>query len=291
MALTQTQRAERKNHLGSSDLPAILGFSRFANKYDVWLEKTRRVQPKEKKTKNITAGNLLERPVMEWCSQFLDEPIRVEDGEGVSMERKVDGTPIVLHLDGEVIRTGDPVEGKTEGVDHPIIEPWGEAGTDEIPEYTLIQAHCHMMATDREICHVPTFLGGRGFGYFFAKRDNKIVELIREQAIRFWEENVLADKAPENVVPSLGMIKQIRRVEGEPVELAEEMVQAWLDAKELATAAEKAKKFHQAEILAALDGREMGLSSLGDITNFEQNKKGFTVEPTSFRVMRLKKRK
>ena len=288
MGITEAQRAARKNHLGSSDLPAILGFSRFANKYDVWLEKTGRVQPKEKTQGYIQAGNLLEGPVLDWLVEYLKENLICGSDD---MERKVDDTPIVTHMDGIIISTGDPVEVKTEGVDHPIIEPWGEVGTDEIPEYTLIQTHCHMMAMDREICHIPTFLGGRGFGYFFAKRDEGIIKLIREQAIRFWEENVLKDVAPENVVPSLGMIKRIRRVEGEPMELADEIVQQWLDAKEAATAAVKQKEFYQAEVLAALDGHEMGLSSLGDITNFSQNRKGYTVEPTSFRVMRVKKRK
>ena len=288
MSITEAQRMDRKNHLGSTDIPPIMGFSRFSNKYDVWLEKTGRVQPKEKTQDYITAGNLLELPVLKWLVNYLKENIR---GEGSSLEFKVEGTPIVTHMDGIVINTGDPVEVKTEGVDHPIIEPWGEAGTNEIPEYSLIQSHCHMMALDKEICHVPTFLGGRGFGYFFARRDDKIVKLIREQAIRFWEENVLGDKAPENVVPSLAMIKQIRHIEGDPVPLAEEMVQQWLDAKERATAANKEKEFFQAEILAALDGHDMGTCELGDITNLEQSRKGYVVEPTSFRVMRLKKRK
>ncbi|MBE3036992.1 MAG: YqaJ viral recombinase family protein [Candidatus Atribacteria bacterium] len=287
MSLTAEQRKERHKHLGSSDLPAILGFSRFSNKYDVWLEKTQRVQPAERTQNYITAGNLLERPVINWCADYLKRAIITDEKE---LERKVEGTPIVTHMDGIVVE-GDPVEAKTEGVDHPIIEPWGEAGTDEIPEHVLLQAHCHMMATDREICHIPTFLGGRGFGYFFARRDEGIVKLIREQAIRFWTENVLGDKAPENVVPSLNMIKQIRRVVGEPVPLAEKMVQQWLDAKERAAAAKKQQDFFQAEILAALDGHDMGLSNLGDITNLEQSRKGYVVEPTSFRAMRLKKRK
>ena len=295
MGITAKQRAERKNHLGSSDIPAILGFSRWANAFDVWLLKTGRVQPKEKTQNYIQAGNLLELPVLKWCSTFLNEPIRFETEEtqdiGISMERKVEGTPIVVHLDGEVISTGDPVEGKTEGVDHPIIEPWGEAGTDEVPEYTCLQAHCHLMATDRELCHIPTFLGGRGFGYFFVKRDNKIVELIKRQAIDFWENHVLKDIPPENVAPSLAMAKRIRSVEGEPVALLDIIVQDWLDSKEAFATAKQVNDFHKAEVLAALDGVEIGTCNLGDITNFEQNRKGYTCEPTSFRVLRLKKRK
>ena len=287
MGITEAQRAERKNHLGSSDIPAIMGFSRFANAYDIWLLKTGRVQPQEKTQDYIQAGNLLERPVINWCESFLDMKI---DTDEKKLERQVEGLPIVTHMDGEVLDSGEPVEVKTEGVDHPIFEPWGEAGTDEVPEYTYLQAHCHLMATDREICHVPTFLGGRGFGYFFVKRDNKIVELIKQQAIDFWENHVLKDIPPESP-PSLAMAKRIRSVEGDPVTIPDEIVRQWLDAKDAASAAVKQKEFYQAEILAALDGHEMGTCELGDVTNFSQNRKGYTVEPTSFRVLRLKKRK
>jgi len=288
MAITEAQRVDRKNHLGGSEIPQLLGFSPYGNAYDLWLLKTGRVPPKERTQGYITAGNLLEQPILDWLGGYLQETILSEGG---NMEGKVEGTPIITHMDGIVESTGDPVEGKSEGVDHPVLLPWGEAGTDEIPEHVLLQAHCHMMATDKEICHIPTFLGGRGFGYFFAKRDEIICRMIREQAIRFWEENVLGDKAPENVVPSLAMIKQIRHIEGDPVPLAEEMVQQWLEAKERATAANKEKEFFQAEILAALDGHDIGTCELGDITNKEQNRKGYVVEPSSFRVMRLKKRK
>ena len=291
MTLTAEQRKERHNHLGGSDIPAILGFSPFANSYDIWLLKTKRVLPKEKTQSYITAGNLLERPIIEWLRGHLDcGPINTKPED---LERRIEGisAPIVVHTDGIVENTGIPVEGKSEGVDHPIQMPWGAAGTDEVPEYTYLQAHAEMMAFDRELCHVPTFLGGRGFGYFFVKRDEGIVKLIREQAIKFWEENVLKNVPPENVAPSLAMAKRIRSVEGGPVQLADEIVQAWLDAKEAATAADKAKKFHQAEILAALDGVEMGTCSLGDITNRKQTCKSYVVEQASFRVLRYKKKK
>ena len=246
--------------------------------------------PKERTEQYIQAGNLFEESVLKWFNGYLDEPLRVPT-DADQMERTVDGTPIVVHLDADVERTGVPVESKTAGLFGPVLAPWGESGTDEIPEYEMLQAHCHMMATDTELCHIPTFLGGRGFQYFFAKRDNPIVELIRDQAIRFWEENVLKDIPPADCAPTLELVKQIRRVEGDPVTLTDEMVQEWLDAKEAATAADKVKKFHQAEILATLDGHEMGNCNLGDITNFEVNRKGYFCEPTTYRKLHLKKGK
>jgi predicted phage-related endonuclease len=263
-----------------------MGFSRFSNAYDVWLEKTGRVERRDKTEDYIRAGNLLEGAVITYCANHLNEDIVTDDKE---LERPVPDSPIVVHTDGLIKRTGAPVEGKTEGLYGPIIEPWGEPGTDEVPEYTCIQGQCHLMATDREICHVPTFLGGRGFGYFFVKRNEKLVALIREQAIRFWEDHVLKDIPPEDCAPSLEMAKRIRHIEGDPVALDDELVQQWLDAKQAATDAEKVKKFHQAQILAALDGAEMGKCFLGDVTNFEQNRRGYEVKPSSFRVLRLKK--
>lgn len=305
MSITEAQRADRKNQLGGSDIAKLMNLSPYGNKYDLWLLKTNRVQEKERTQDYITAGNLLEKPIIEWLRGHLEcGPIDTKDE---SMERKVDGTPIVVHMDGVVEDTGDPVEGKSEGVDHPILLPWGETGSDEVPEHVCLQAHAHMMATDREICHVPTFLGGRGFGYFFVKRDNRIVELIKREAIDFWENHVLKDVPPENIAPSLAMAKRIRSVEGEPVALSDEIVQQWLDAKEAASATAKQKEFYQAEILAALDGVEMGTCTHGDITNFKQIRRGIdakalkaelpnihekyyrTGEP--YPVMRLKKRK
>ena len=290
MSITEAQRADRKNHLGSSDLPAILGFSRFANAYDIWLEKTGRIVHNERTEDYITAGNLFEKPVIEWFREYIGQAVQEQDAEH-DMERKVADLPIVVHLDGVMEETGDPVEVKTAGLYGPIQTLWGETGTDEVPEYECIQTHCHLMATDREICHVPTFLGGRGFGYFFVKRDNAIVDLIREQAIRFWEDNVLKDIPPENCAPTLAMAKRIRHVESDPVALDEEAVQMWLTAKERAKEAQAVVDFHHAELLAALDGRDMGTCALGDITHFEQNRKGYEVQPASFRVMRLKKAK
>ena len=164
MTITAIQRAERKNHLGGSDIPAIMGFSPYSNAYDTWLLKTGRVVEEEKKQSFITAGNLLENPVIQWLEQFLGETINVNSDD---LQVKIAGTPIVDHMDGITDRTANPIEVKTEGVDHPIRLPWGDAGTDEVPEYTCVQAHVHLLATDKEICHVPTFLGGRGFGYFF----------------------------------------------------------------------------------------------------------------------------
>jgi predicted phage-related endonuclease len=286
--ITAEQRANRKNHLGSSDLPAILGYSRFSTPYDVWLEKTGRIpyDPTDVPTDYQEAGNFLELSVLQWAldKKYIGNIQR-------DPELPVADTPIVVHIDAVDLGTGNPVEVKTEGLYGPIIQPWGDAGSNEVPEYTCIQCHGHLMATGADICHVPTFLGGRGFGYFYVERDEKLVDLIREAALKFWHEYVLKDTPPPESVPSLDLIKKIRRVEGEPVELADELIEAWLEAKKAAKDTEEQKNAMRAKILAALDGHQEGTCSQGLITNYEQSSKGYEVGPKTFRVMRLKKAK
>lgn len=288
MPITEEQRQARKNHLGSSDIPAIMGFSRFANAYDIWLEKTDRVDPSKTTKDYQKAGTMFEEAVLKW---WQEESQVGELLTNVELRVLDINAPIIVHPDAILAEDGSPVEVKTEGLYGPIILPWGDEGTDEVPEYTLIQAHCHMMATQKDLCHIPTFLGGRGYGYFFARRDPDIVKLITEQAVRFWHEHVLADKAPPECVPSLATINRIRRIEGARVELADELVEHWNQAKELAKAAKKDVDEAKAAILAALDGAEMGVCSLGDVTNFEQHRKETVQSACDFRVLRLRKKK
>ena len=286
MPITLEQRKERKNHLGSSDIPAILGFSRFATPAGIWLHKTGRIphDPTEIPAEYQEAGNFLETSVLEWAQQkeYLQSLHR-------DRELAVPDTPIVVHIDAVEEETGNPVEVKTEGLFGPIRSPWGEVGTTEVPEYTCIQAHAHLMATDRGICHVPTFLGGRGFGYYYVERDEVLVEIIKKESLRFWHEYVLKDTPPPDSVPSLSLIKKIRRVEGEPVVLADKLIDVWLDWKERESQARKAKNEAQAAILAALDGIQEGACSQGLITNYEQSRKETIQRASTFRVMRLKK--
>ena len=274
MAITETQRKERKNHLGSSDLPAILGFSRFATAYDVWMEKTNRIPyiTEEKVEDWQEAGNILESSVIDWAQKkgyFKD----VERDPEIA----VPDTPIVVHIDAVERETGNPVEVKTEGLYGPLWNTWGEVGTDEIPEYAYIQAQTHLMATGKDVCHIPAFLGGRGFCYYYTERDEELQEIIREQALKFWNEYVLTDTPPYDSVPTLELAKKIRHVVGDPKELDPELVAILEEVDGRANHWSREKDKAKAAILAALDGRQEGV--YGDptrmVTHYEQKKTSF----------------
>ena len=303
MPITEEQRKMRKNHLGSSDMAAILGVSPWANAYDVWLDKTDKVEEDKEKSFQ-SAGNMFEDGVLKWAELELG-PITTEEN-GAAIFRKAIGFPIGSHVDGIVVSNGEPVEAKTAGLFGPLVEPWGEPGTDQLPDRIFIQGHVHMLCTDKEVCHTPVFLGGRGFVMYQINFDLDIMDTIRDRAIEFWDEYVTKDTPPPNVMPSLVFAKRMKRVTEKTIEVPTAVVQNWLNAKEVAKGANDIKEAAQSELLAAMEDAEEGTCNLGTVTYFEQVRRGIDtkrlkedkpevaaeyMKESKFRVVRFKKPK
>ena len=170
MPITEAQREQRRSHLGSSDMAAILGVSPWMNAYDVWLEKTGRLEDEEQDKKWLEAGNILEPGVLKWAERELG-PIRTQQENGDALFRKAMGFPLGSHPDGEIISNEEPVEGKTAGIFGPIIEQYGEPGTDALPLRIVTQCLVHLECWGKDICWVPVLLGGKGFVMYHVKRD------------------------------------------------------------------------------------------------------------------------
>lgn len=271
MPITEEQRLARKEALGSSDMAAILGLDPWRNAYDVWLEKTGQVED-NKETEVMQAGSLFEDGVLNWAEMHLGKLER-------NVEKRAQGFPIVSHIDAVVISPQEPVEAKTAGLFGPVQEDYGENGTDELPDRVIIQSHVHMLCIEKDICHVPAFIGGRGFNMFRVNRDEVIINSIMDASLDFWEKYVIPNEPPPNVIPSIEIVKRIRRIPEKIVELDPKLVQEWLDAKDKVKWAEEIKKDAQAAMLAAIgDAEGANCGSLGLLTYFQQSSSRIDVD-------------
>ena len=54
---------DRRSTLGSSDIPKLLGLSRWGDEWDVWLEKTGRSDPTSGFSGDQSAGNMMEKAI------------------------------------------------------------------------------------------------------------------------------------------------------------------------------------------------------------------------------------
>ncbi|GIV52679.1 MAG: hypothetical protein KatS3mg038_3200 [Candidatus Kapaibacterium sp.] len=94
---------DRRSFLGASDAPAVLGLSPWRSAWEVWAEKTGRIDSWSGNAAT-SAGQLLEPAVLAWASEELRRrhDLVVEPGRPAP----IDGTPILTHPDA-VAMPGD----------------------------------------------------------------------------------------------------------------------------------------------------------------------------------------
>lgn len=273
MPITEAQAIERKKHLGSSDMAAVLGVNPYASAYDIWLQKTDRVPPKAE-TPAMLAGTRFEAGVLDWLEMGDDEhePLGALD-RNVHAEGPF---PLAANIDAVVQATRLPVEVKCVGLMWPSKELWGAPGSDEVPERVIVQAHVQMICLDAaELCHVGAFIAGRGFCLYRVDRNEDLCAIIIDRASAFWEKHVKADTPPDDSLPSLDLLKLRKRAAGLSVAVAPEVVSEWLKANEAKKQAEKVEEFAKAKLIAALGDAEIGdAGELGQVTYLSATRTG-----------------
>lgn len=271
MPITAEQKVLRRESIGSSDMAALFGLDRFKTSYDVWLEKTGQLEDTEDESAACYAGSRFEDGVLDFAEEQLGPLTR-------NMYMKVDNLPIAVNTDAVIKETSVPVEAKTAGLFGPVTDVWGDDGTDQVPERVIIQSHCHMMAWGQDECYVPAFIGGIGFRMYVIPRNTDIAKAIADRAIWFWD-MVKKRIAPPDSIPSINVIKRVRRTPNSITDVPEELVQEWLAAKEAAKIAEQIKDEAQAKLLTALgDCEGANCGSLGAITYMQQTARKLDAE-------------
>lgn len=285
MPITAQQKESRKAHIGSSDMAALLGLDGRRNAYDIWLDKTGRLED-QVENEAMYAGTMFEDGILNHAEAKLGKLTRNQ-----YRSAKDKGLPIAANIDAILIDSGLPVEVKTSGLYGPLTDVWGDAGTDAVPDKVIVQAQVHLLCTDKELCHIAAFLGGRGFQMFAVPRDKEIIDIIASTAQDFWTKNVLADMPPTNILPHPAIIKRVRRVPETIVSLDQSLVDEWQEAKTAEKEAKTRTETALTAILATLGDAEAGQAPAGLFTYLEQSRASYQVQAGTFRVARWKKSK
>ena len=278
MTLTPEQIEARRRYLGASDSPAIIGVDPYRSPVDVYLSKVNALD--DVASPKAEAGSRLEPVLLDYAAEYLGRPI-LDRGT-----MHVKGL-LACNLDGRFSET-ELVECKTTG----LVDGWGDDESDEIPDKVLVQVHHQFYVTGAAVCWVPVILArfGLSFRMFRVQRNEQLCEIVASKGVEFMEQHVARRKPPTGI-PSLEILKRIRREPGKWVDVPDELVAAWSEAREAEKAADKGREEAQAALLAALGDAEGGRCSAGDLTYLEQERTGYTVAASRYRTLRLKARK
>lgn len=183
--------AERRKGIGGSDAAAILGLSKYATPYTVWLEKTGRMIPEDVSSKDaVYWGNVLEDVVAkEYAKRHPEQTVRrknaiLRSNDRPWMQASLDR--IVTDEDGK----RGVLEIKTAGAFR--AEDWEEG----IPEYYLPQCIHYLAVTGFEFFCVACLIGGQRYVEYRYERDEEDVAFICDREKEFWVDFVMMDKAP-----------------------------------------------------------------------------------------------
>ena len=185
---TQTREAwleERRGGIGGSDCAVVCGVSPWKSAYELYLEK-RGEGPEQEDNESMYWGRALEPVVRQRYADEMGLTVTVPTAimwhheypwmycnpDGLTAERMVE------------IKTARFPAG------------WGEPGTDEIPEYYVLQCQHNMIVTGHPVADVPVLIGGSDFRIYEVQADPELQALIIRRESEFWEK-VLAGEPPE----------------------------------------------------------------------------------------------
>lgn len=288
--LTEAQKEQRRNFVGSSDIAAIIGVDERRNAGDIYLRKTGQLADEEANTQ-MNRGIELE--------PFVLNLFEVEMGVGLHRDIWVQGDEVcAANLDAAIIKAGAviPVESLTARIPDAQLQPHIEAPveaktsnlgkdwnreTGQIPTLVLVQASFQIYCAGPQCQHafvpalIPEF---QRFKFLtpvpIVKRNNELIEELRVAAHEFMN-CVRTGKQPTNAVPHLESLKRMRREPESVISLGDEAAELWAgyaEAGERLKSADADKDELKRQILAMLGTHEAGRLLDGRLITFlEQN--------------------
>jgi putative phage-type endonuclease len=281
--ITQEQKLCRAGRIGSSDAAAILGLDPFKSAADVWLEKIG-IADGFDGNENTDRGNRLEPVLIQWAEDQLAEDF-TSDRMFIHPSNDLIANVDAISLDETAI-----IEAKTTVIE----EGWGEEGTDQIPDRVQVQvAHQFVCIPSARIAWVPVLLPGfKKFDWrlYRVERNAELCEMVERRGLEFMDRFVRTKERPSDSIPSMEVLKRIRRVPNKTVELPEEVASHYCDACMVAATANKTRDDAKAALIDALGDAECGTWGELAFTYMAVKRKGYTIKPTEYRKLMMKKK-
>jgi putative phage-type endonuclease len=171
----------RKTGIGGSDASVVCGMNKYKSPFELWQEKTGRVEAKEAGEKAYW-GNLLE--------PFVKEEFEKRSSYKVYVEKVMLQHPkypfMLANIDGMIFNEEYPrgclFEAKTASA---YLEHEWEDG--KVPEAYMLQVQHYLAVTNFVGAYIAVLIGGNKFKWTFIPRDEEIIEMLIKIEGVFWE--------------------------------------------------------------------------------------------------------
>jgi len=190
-------RRNRGTYIGGSDVAAIMSLSPYRTIGEVWLEKVRAQEKLE--LGDETMDPEMQTRFTRWGTR-LEKVIIAEYAEVTGFEVTAPGMQLVRHPEFPFIGGTKDAEATTPFGDRIIVEGkctdafyqarekvWGEAGTDEVPQWYVPQGMQYLIVEQIETrVDFAVLIGGNDFRLYHVQYDRELAEQMIELQVWFW---------------------------------------------------------------------------------------------------------
>ena len=181
---------KRKHYITGTDAGKLIGVSPWGGKFAVWLDKTGRAAPVVE-TPAMKAGKKFESAILQTYAEEMN--CKLEHVDGYQLITCDKYPRLGASLDGWNHDLQIPVDAKNIKWKK---EKWGDAWTDQFPEYYKAQLQVQMMVTGATFAHLAVMFSGQDFFIYSMEYDEDMAKKILDATEEFWP-YVENDQMPE----------------------------------------------------------------------------------------------
>lgn len=191
MAITETQRDDRVNYIGGSDIAGVLGLSRWMSPLKIWAQKT----------KQIPADDLSDSQAVELGNELEDVVCRLFTKRTGKKVYRVNETlfhpnyPFIgANIDRRVVGEDAIFEAKT-------CSAWRakEFDGEELPVEYILQVLHYLAVSGKSVGYLGVLIGGQDFRWRSIQRDDKVIQDMLRKAVHFWKNFVETKEMPSQI--------------------------------------------------------------------------------------------
>lgn len=178
--ITDKQRIERRQGIGGSDMPIILGLTNYKTPYQLFLEKKGLLDDADEETQLQYWGHRLEPVIRDEFA--LRNKVTIEVPETIihPFNGYMRG-----NLDGFIPEWNAVFEAKCST--QFMADLWGESNSDIVPLAYLVQVAYYCLLTNADCAHLAVLIGGHDYREYRYVRDSGLENMIAIAAENFWE--------------------------------------------------------------------------------------------------------
>lgn len=229
----------RLNSIGGSEIATAIGASRWSSQFELWGQKTGRIERSNQSNEAIYWGTIMEPIIRDEFAKRTGMTVKTTNYIFASRTHPF----LTANLDGFV----DLGNGECAVLEIKTAGSYAEADwQDGLPIEYFLQVQQYIYITGMKKAYVAVLLGGNTFKHLEVHRDDASINIIVQLATEFWN-NVKADTPPPVAAKDNGILASLYPTsQSTTIALPEEFNEVLATYESAKAAMEKAKEEKEA---------------------------------------------